>query len=106
MTTIQVKEAKGQNFKKITAAMTKKHFESQGFTFLSKEETQMQDGNDAVIFRCKFSSHDNNGNEMTFIRLMLFTGKENTIWATADFPECISTQIEEPIKNSLTSISQ
>ena len=81
--------------------MTDKYMKSQGFELLEKMETTMQNGDEAVIFRCRFRSHDANGKELDFIRLMLFSGKENTLWITADFPECIAPQIEEPIRESM-----
>ena len=81
--------------------MTSKYMKSQGFELLERQETTMQNGEDAEIFRCRFRSHDANGKELDFIRLMLFSGKENTLWITADFPECIATQIEEPVTESI-----
>lgn len=106
LATIQMKEIKGRNFKKITSAMTEKYFAAQGFELLDSKTTIIQDGNEAVIFRCRFRSHDNDGRELDFIRLMLFTGDENTIWVTADFPECMDKLIEAPITNSIMSISK
>ena len=106
MTTIQIQTVSNRNFKRITSAITDKYMKSQGLEPLDRQEITMQDGNEAVIFRSRFKSHDANGKELYFIRLMLFTGKESTIWATADFPECISKQIEEPILNSVKSINK
>ena len=77
---------------------------SQGFELLERKNTKMQDNSDAIIFRCRFKSHDDKGNEMDFIRLMLFFGTENTIWVTADFPECMENLIESATTNSITTI--
>lgn len=104
MTYIQTHIVTNRNFKRITSAITDKYMRTQGLDLLDKQETKMQDGNEAIIYRSRFKSHDANGNEMDFIRLMLFTGKENTIWVTADFPECIAKQIEAPITNSIKTI--
>ena len=106
MSSIQVNEIKKRNYKKITSAMTEKYMQSQGMELLDKQETSMLDGNEAIVFRCRFKSHDAKGRELFFIRLMFFTGTENTIWATADFPECIAKQIEAPITNSIKAITQ
>ena len=106
LSSIQIKEVKNRNYKKITAAITSEYMEKQGFTLINRQEIKMQDGEDAIIFTSRFKSHDANGKEMDFIRLMLFSGKESTIWITADFPECITKQIETPIKNSITSITK
>ncbi len=104
MATISAREIKDRKFKQITSAITKEYMAAQGFEFIDKQATTMEDGNEAIIFKCKFKSHDANGNELYFIRLMLFTGKESTIWITADFPECIAKQIETPITNSIKTI--
>ena len=104
MTSIQIQIVTSRNFRRITSAITDKYIISQGLEPLGKQETSMQNGNEAIIYKCKFKSHDNNGKELYFIRLMLFTGKENTIWTTADFPECIAKQIEEPLTSSIKTI--
>ena len=79
---------------------------SQGFELIEKSDAKMLDNNDAVLFRCRFRSHDDKGNELDFIRLMLFTGTENTIWITADFPECMEKLIESAITNSIISVQK
>jgi len=104
MSQIQVAKVTNRPYKKIAAAITKDYMASQGFELLDKQECKMSSGEDAVIFRSRFLSHDENGNDMYFIRLMLFTGNKNTIWVTADFPECISKQIEETIRESMKSV--
>lgn len=104
MISVQIREIKDRKFKQITSAITDNYIMSQGLEPLGKQEVTMQDGNEAIIYRCRFKSHDVNGKELYFIRLMLFTGKESTIWATADFPECIAKQTEEPITNSIKTI--
>ncbi|MBR5982891.1 MAG: hypothetical protein IK025_04085 [Bacteroidales bacterium] len=104
LATIQINEVRNRNYKKITAAMTEKYMASQGFALIDKLETKMQNGDDAVIFRCKFKSHDDKGRELDFIRLLLFTGTESTIWITADFPECMGKLIERAITDCITSI--
>ena len=106
MSSIQVNEIKKRNYKKITSALTEKYMQSQGLELLDRQETTLHDGNEAIVFRCRFKSHDAKGMELIFIRLMFFTGKENTIWVTADFPECIAKQIEAPITNSIKAINQ
>lgn len=106
MTSIQIHIVTNRNFKRITSAITDKYMQAQGLEPIDKQATTMQDGNEAIIYRSRFKSNDANGNEMYFIRLMLFTGKESTIWATADFPECIAKQIEAPITNSIKTIKQ
>lgn len=106
MTSIQIHIVTNRNFKRITSAITDKYMQAQGLEPIDKLATTMQDGNEAIIYRSRFKSNDANGNEMYFIRLMLFTGKESTIWATADFPECIAKQIEAPITNSIKTIQQ
>jgi len=104
LATIQINEVRNRNYKKITAAITEKYMASQGFELLERKNTKMQDNSDAVIFRCRFKSHDDKGDEMDFIRLMLFFGTENTIWVTADFPECMENLIESATTNSITTI--
>ena len=106
LASIQVNEIKNRNYKKITAAITGKYMASQGFDLLEKRDTKMLDNNDAVLFRCRFKSHDDKGNELDFIRLMLFTGTENTIWVTADFPECMEKLIESAITSSIISVQK
>ena len=106
LASIQVNEVRNRNYKKITDAMTEKYMASQGFILIEKQDTKMQDGNDAILFKCRFKSHDDKGNEMDFIRLMLFTGKESTIWITADFPECMGKLIETAIISSITSVQK
>ncbi|MBO7480960.1 MAG: hypothetical protein J6T63_02505 [Bacteroidales bacterium] len=106
LASIQANEVKNRNYKKITAAITGKYLASQGFELLEKRDTKMQDNSDAVLFRCRFRSHDDKGNELDFIRLMLFTGTENTIWITADFPECMEKLIESAITSSIITISK
>jgi len=106
MASIQTKEVKNRNYKKITAGITSEYMATQGFILIDRQEIKMQDGEDAILFTSRFKSHDANGKEMDFIRLMLFSGKESTIWTTADFPECLTKQIETPIKNSITSITR
>ena len=106
LASIQVNEVRNRNYKKITDAMTEKYMASQGFILIEKQDTKMQDGNDAILFQCRFKSHDDKGNEMDFIRLMLFTGKESTIWITADFPECMGKLIETAIISSITSVQK
>lgn len=105
MSSIQIRKVNGRSFRKITSAMTKEYIAAQGFELLEKKEITMQDGSEAEILRCRFSSHDTNGKVMNFIRLMLFTGNDDTIWATADFPECMEKLIGTPIRNSITTIS-
>ena len=106
LASIQTKEVKNRNYKKITAAITGKYMASQGFELIEKSDAKMLDNNDAVLFRCRFRSHDDKGNELDFIRLMLFTGTENTIWITADFPECMEKLIESAITNSIISVQK
>ena len=105
MSQIQVAKVANRPYKKIAAAITKDYMASQGFELLDKQECKMSSGEDAIIIRSRFLSHDENGNELYFIRLMLFTGIANTIWITADFPECISKQIEEAITKSMKSVN-
>ncbi len=104
LASIQANEVKNRNYKKITAAITEKYMVSQGFELLEKRDTKMLDNSDAVLFRCRFSSHDDKGNKLDFIRLMLFTGTENTIWITADYPECMEKLIEKAITSSIISV--
>lgn len=106
LTSIQINEVRNRNYKKITAAMTEKYIASQGFALIDKFETKMQNGEDAKIYRCSFRSNDDKGKEIDFIRLMLFTGTENTIWITVDFPECMEKLIETPIIGSITSVQK
>lgn len=105
MTSIKIQAITNRSYQRITSAITEKYMKTQGLEPLEKQEIAMQDGNEAIIFKSRFKSQDGNGKELYFIRLMLFTGKNSTIWATADFPECIAKQIEEPISNCLKSIS-
>ncbi|MBO7572451.1 MAG: hypothetical protein J6T48_09900 [Bacteroidales bacterium] len=106
LATIRTMVVKNRNYKKITSAITGKYIATQGMELLDRQDIKMQDESDAVIFKCRFRSHDNKGNEMDFIRLMLFTGNENTIWITADFPERMQKLIESAIFNSITSIRE
>ena len=106
LTSIQISEVRNRNYKKITAAMTEKYIASQGFALIYKQETKMQNGEDAIIYRCSFKSVDDKGKEIDFIRLMLLTGTENTIWIIADFPECMEKLIETPIIGSITSVQK
>ena len=104
MSSIKIQIVTNRNFRRITSVITDKYIMSQGLEPLGKQETSMQNGDEAIIYKCRFKSHDDNGKELYFNRLMLFTGKESTIWVTADFPECIAKQIEEPITSSIKSI--
>lgn len=104
MSQMQVAKVTNRPYKKIAVAITKDYMASQGFELIDKQECKMNSGENAVIFKSRFLSHDENGNEMHFIRLMLFAGSTNTIWITADFPECISKQIEEAIKESMKTV--
>ncbi len=106
LASIQVNEVRNRNYKKITAAMTEKYMASQGFGLIEKREIKMQDSKDAVLFKCRFKSRDDKGKELSFIRLMLFTGTENTIWVTADFPECMEKLIETAITSSIKTINE
>ena len=106
MSQIQVSKVTNRPYNKIAAAITKEYMASQGFELIDKQNYKMQSGHDATIFRSRFLSKDENSNDMYFIRLMLFTGSKNTIWVTADFPECISKQIEEAVRNSMLSAEE
>lgn len=106
MSQIQVSKVTNRPYNRIAAAITKEYMASQGFELIDKQNYKMQSGHDATIFRSRFLSKDENSNDMYFIRLMLFTGSKNTIWVTADFPECISKQIEEAVRNSMLSAKE
>lgn len=103
MSHIKITKVANRPYNKIASAITKEYMASQGFELTDKQNCEMQSGDSATIFRSRFMSHDENGNDMYFIRLMLFTGDTNTLWITADFPECIAKQIEETIKESMRS---
>ncbi len=104
MSYIQITKVANRPYNKIASAITKEYMASQGFELTDKQNCKMLSGDDAVIFKSRFLSHDENGNDMYFIRLMLFTGNEDTLWITADFPECIAKQIEETIKESTKTV--
>lgn len=106
MSHIQISKVTNRPYNKIAAAITKEYMATQGLELIDKHNCKMLSGNDAVIFKSRFLSHDEKGNDMYFIRLMLFTGDKNTIWITADFPECISKQIEKAIENSMISAEE
>ena len=106
MSYIQVAKVANRPYNKIATAITKEYMASQGFELIDRQNCKMLSGKDATIFRSRFLSKDENGNDMYFIRLMLFTGSKNTIWITADFPECISKQIEEAVRNSMLSTEE
>lgn len=103
MSQIRITKIANRSYKAIAEAMTDEYITAQGYEPLGKQEYKMESGADAIIFRNRIKSHDDKGNEMYFIRLMLFSGDKNTIWITADFPECLSKQIEEPIMESMLS---
>ncbi len=106
LASIHVSEVKGTGYKKITDRITRDYLKSQGLDLTDREYTKTQNGNDATIFRCKFMSHDDKGNALEFERLMFFSGEQNTIWITADYPTCMKKLIGETILNSILSAQQ
>ncbi len=102
--TILIKEIKGKNYKRITKGLTKKYLTTQEFTLISTEDTKTAKSKNATIIICSFKSRDTKGNSMNFTRIMLFTGDENTIWITADYPTNHEKLLKDVILTSILSI--
>ena len=65
MSYIQVAKVANRPYNKIATAITKEYMASQGFELIDRQNCKMLSGKDATIFRSRFLSKDENGNDMS-----------------------------------------
>jgi hypothetical protein len=96
---IQVKDIEGTSWPVIDKVMTKEHFESQGVTYIDREEVELYSGLSGVIYTVSFEVKG-----VEFERKLLFAGDYNyTIWLNANYPVSLKKTIIKPIMSSLLS---
>jgi hypothetical protein len=96
---IQVKDVEGTSWPVIDKVMTKEHLESQGVTFIDREEVELFSGLSGVIYTVSFKAKG-----VDFERKMLFAGDYNyTIWLNANYPASMKKTVLKPIMSSLLS---
>ncbi|SRR6056297_1625672 len=96
---IQVKDVKGTSWPVIDKVMTKEHLESQGVTFVDREEVELFSGLSGVMYTVSFEAKG-----VKFERKMLFAGDYNyTIWLNANYPASMKKTVLKPIMSSLLS---
>jgi hypothetical protein len=96
---MQIKEIDGTSWPIIDRTMTAEHFESQGVTFIHREEVELKSGISGVLYTVSFTAKG-----VPFERIMLFAGDYNkTIWINANYPVMVKKTVIKPIINSLMS---
>ncbi|PLX08806.1 MAG: hypothetical protein C0596_05780 [Marinilabiliales bacterium] len=79
--------------------MSKDYINSQGVTFIDKQNITTETGNKAIMYTVHFTS-----NELEYERIMFFTGDENLIWINVNYPITIKKLIYPAVEACLKSV--
>jgi pyruvate/2-oxoglutarate dehydrogenase complex dihydrolipoamide dehydrogenase (E3) component len=103
---ITIQEMAGTPFALVTQSLTKEYFESQGITFITKEDIKTKYNKDGTLFLVGFKVKSKDGKtEVEYERIMYFTGTYNrTIWVNANYPKVARNVLFNVLKTSVLSI--
>lgn len=100
-TIIQIQEIEGIGYKKTIKKLDHDHFKSQDFKLKEEKDIKLNDGEKAHLFIAEYIAENEK-----YERLMLFTGKESTIWVNVNYPAIVKPLIYKPVIASLKTISR
>jgi hypothetical protein len=103
---ITIQEMKGTPFALVTQGLTKEYFESQGITYITKEDIKTKNNKDGTLFLVGFKVKTKDGKQdVEYERIMYFTGTYNrTIWVNANYPKVARDVLFNVLKTSVLTI--